>query len=168
LHDRLATLDPAAGSAIDPANTRKIVRALEVIAVTGKPFTAALPTYDEGIYDAVQVGLDLPTPQLDTRIAQRVDRMVADGLLEEVRSLEAIGLRQGVTASRALGYAQMLGVIDGHLSVDAAVAETAQGTRRFVRRQRSWFRRDPRITWLDGSAGVIGRAIACCSALEAP
>ncbi|HTW21642.1 MAG TPA: tRNA (adenosine(37)-N6)-dimethylallyltransferase MiaA [Mycobacteriales bacterium] len=160
LHRRLAGLDPAAASAIAPENARKIVRALEVIALTGQPFTAALPAYDDPRYDAVQIGLDLPTEELDRRIGQRVAAMVDAGLLEEVRRLEAVGLRAGVTASRALGYAQMLAVVDGVLTLDEAVAVTAQATRRFVRRQRSWFRRDPRIQWSEPASDLAGRVIA--------
>jgi tRNA dimethylallyltransferase len=160
LHVRLAAVDPAAASAIAPENGRKIVRALEVIAVTGRPFTAALPAYDDPYYDAVQVGLDLPTAALDLRIGKRVEHMVASGFLEEVRSLDARGLREGVTASRALGYAQLLGVLDGFVTLDDAVAATAQATRRFVRRQRSWFRRDPRIHWLAHGPEALTGAIA--------
>lgn len=155
MHARLAASDPAAASAIAPENARKIVRALEVIAVTGRPFTAALPAYDDPIYDTVQIGLDLPTASLDRRIAKRVDHMIELGFEAEVRALDAVGLRQGVTASRALGYAQLLAVIDGRLTLDQARAETAQGTRRFVRRQRSWFRRDPRIRWFKPSVGLV-------------
>jgi tRNA dimethylallyltransferase len=154
LHARLAAVDAAAASAIDPANGRKIVRALEVIAVTGRPFTAALPAYDEPFYDAVHLGLDLATEDLDARVAARVDAMMRGGLVEEVRALEAAGLRDGVTASRALGYAQVLAHFDGRLTLSAAVSETARATRRFVRRQRSWFRRDPRIRWLDPGADL--------------
>jgi tRNA dimethylallyltransferase len=159
LHQRLATVDPAAAQAIAPENGRKIVRALEVIALTGQPFTAALPAYDAPVYDAVQIGLDLPTGALDARISQRVEAMLGNGFVEEVRALEAVGLRDGVTASRALGYAQMLGWIDGRLTIAQAIAETAQTTRRFVRRQRSWFRRDPRIRWID-PATAIGDVVA--------
>jgi tRNA dimethylallyltransferase len=149
LHERLAGVDPAAASAISPANGRKIVRALEVIELTGNPFTAALPAYDAPFYDAVQIGLDLPTQQLDARINRRVEVMFERGLVEEVRELDGLGLRTGVTSSRALGYAQVLAALDGRISLDEAALRTAQATRRFVRRQRSWFRRDPRITWLD-------------------
>jgi tRNA dimethylallyltransferase len=148
LHDRLAVVDPAAASAIAPENGRKIVRALEVIALTGRPFTAALPAYDDSIFDTVQIGLDLPTPVLDNRISHRVEAMLAGGLVEEVRALDAAG------------YAQLLAALDGRLSIEAATAETAQGTRRFVRRQRSWFRRDPRIHWLSPDEGVTARALA--------
>jgi tRNA dimethylallyltransferase len=160
LHERLAASDAAAASAIDPANGRKIVRALEVMAITGKPFTAALPAYDAPLYDAVQIGLDLPTAALDRRISTRVEAMMAGGLVEEVRALEAVGLREGVTSSRALGYAQILASFDGRLTVPQSVAETARATRRFVRRQRSWFRRDPRIHWLEPGPGSVDEALA--------
>jgi tRNA dimethylallyltransferase len=148
MHQRLVISDPAAAAAIAPANGRKIVRALEVIALTGRPFTAALPAYDASIYDVVHVGLDLPTAILDERIDRRVSAMLAAGLVDEVRTLEAAGLRSGVTSSRALGYAQILAAFDGRISMDEAVTQTARATRRFVRRQRSWFRRDPRIHWM--------------------
>lgn len=155
LHERLAGVDPAAASAIAPANGRKIVRALEVIRLTGKPFTAALPAYDAPVYDAVQVGLDLPTAKLDERISRRVATMLERGLVDEVRTLEAQGLRAGVTSSRALGYAQVLAALDGRITIDDAATQTAQATRRFVRRQRSWFRRDPRIRWFEPSPELL-------------
>jgi tRNA dimethylallyltransferase len=158
LHERLTRLDPVTAAVIPAANGRRVVRALEVITLTGRPYTSALPAY-QSLYDSVQVGLDLPTEVLDDRIARRVDRMVADGLLDEVRRLDALGLRDGVTASRALGYAQLLDVIDGRCSLDAAVTETARATRRFVRRQRSWFRRDPRIQWLDATRDPVEAAL---------
>jgi tRNA dimethylallyltransferase len=164
LHERLAAVDPAAAAAIGPANGRKIVRALEVIAVTGQPFTAALLAYDAPFYDAVQIGLDLATPDLDLRINARVEDMIGRGLVEEVRRLEAVGLRAGVTASRALGYAQILAALDGRLTMAKATAETARATRRFVRRQRSWFRRDPRIRWLTPGADLLTDAVAITSA----
>jgi tRNA dimethylallyltransferase len=160
LHQRLAGVDPAAAAAIAPANGRKIVRALEVIAITGQPFTASLPAYDAPRYGAVQVGLDLPTPVLDARVNARVEVMMAAGLLDEVRQLEAIGLRDGVTASRALGYAQLLAHLDGRLTLAQAQTETARATRRFVRRQRSWFRRDPRIHWLEPGPGTADEVVA--------
>jgi tRNA dimethylallyltransferase len=159
LHDRLAGVDPAAARAIASENGRKIVRALEVIVLTGKPFTASLPAYDAPVYDAVQIGLDLPTGTLDARINQRLELMLANGLVEEVRGLEAVGLRDGVTASRALGYAQILGWLDGRLTIAQAAAETSRTTRRFVRRQRSWFRRDPRIHWIEPAGDLVARAL---------
>jgi tRNA dimethylallyltransferase len=152
LHRRLATLDPAAAARIEPRNGRRIVRALEVIELTGRPFSATMPTRGAFRYDAVWFCLDRDTAELDARIARRVDTMVAQGLLDEVRELERRGLRSGVTAARALGYQQMLGVLDGVSSMADAVRDTVTGTRRYVRRQRSWFRRDQRQTWLAADA----------------
>ena len=145
LADRLMRLDPEAAATIGPANGRKIVRALEVIELTGRPFSATMPRYGAPAYDAVQLLLDRETADLDARLDQRVRRMVELGLLDEVRRLETQGLRRGVTASRALGYAQFLAVLDGRSDVNEAIAATTQATRRFVRRQRSWFRRDHRM-----------------------
>ena len=158
LHARLASADPGAAAAILPTNGRRIVRALEVITLTGRPFTAALPAY-ESMYDAVQVGLDLSAGDLDARVDERVRRMFADGLVDEVRGLEKRGLREGRTASRALGYQQVLAMLDRTLTEAQASAETARATRRFVRRQRSWFGRDPRVRWIDASADVVDRAM---------
>jgi tRNA dimethylallyltransferase len=150
LHERLAAVDPAAAAAILPTNGRRVVRALEVVTLTGRPFTAALPAYD-AVYDVVQVGLDLDPDALDRRVDARADGMFAAGLVDEVRALVGEGLRDGRTASRALGYQQALAVLDGTLTEEQARVATAQATRRFVRRQRSWFRRDPRIVWLDAA-----------------
>jgi tRNA dimethylallyltransferase len=146
LHERLREVDPAAAAAILPSNGRRLVRALEVVMLTGRPFTAALPAY-RSRYDAVLVGLDLDDAALDERVDQRVDRMFAAGLVEEVRRLAGDGLRDGLTASRALGYQQVLAMLDGALTEQRAREETKRATRRFVRRQRSWFRRDPRVEW---------------------
>ena len=160
LHARLAEVDPAAAAAIQPGNGRRVVRALEVVELTGGPFTATLPDY-EYRYPAVQIGLDLADPALDERIAARVQRMWAAGLVDEVRGLEAEGLRAGPTASRALGYAQALAYLDGRISETDALDETVQATRRFARRQRSWFRRDPRIQWHRGDAqGLLETVLA--------
>lgn len=112
LHTRLAAADPEAATAILPSNGRRIVRALEVIEITGRPFTANLPRHDS-VYDTVQIGVDVGRPELDARIADRVDRMWAAGLVDEVRALEAEGLREGRTASRALGYQQVLAALAG-------------------------------------------------------
>ncbi|WSA12611.1 tRNA (adenosine(37)-N6)-dimethylallyltransferase MiaA [Micromonospora sp. NBC_01813] len=157
LHARLAAADPAAAAAILPGNGRRIVRALEVIELTGNPFTAALPE-PAPYYDAVQLGVDLPTDQLDERIAARVDRMWTAGLVAETHALVGEGLRDGRTASRALGYQQVLRMIDGGCDEAQARADTVRATRRFVRRQRSWFRRDHRVRWLDGSERDLVRA----------
>ena len=150
LYARLAERDPAAAAAILPSNGRRIVRALEVIELSGRPFSATLPDYDSG-RPAVQIGLRLPRPELDRRIEARVDRMWRQGFEAEVRALERVGLRAGKTASRALGYQQMLRYLDGDWTLDQARAETVRATRRFARRQESWFRRDPRITWLSAA-----------------
>jgi tRNA dimethylallyltransferase len=151
LHARLAAADPEAGRAILPSNGRRIVRALEVIEITGHPFTANLPGH-QAIYDTVQIGVDVGRPELDERIALRVDRMWEVGLVDEVRALEAVGLREGRTASRALGYQQVLAFLAGECTEEEARAETVRATKRFARRQDSWFRRDPRVHWISGSA----------------
>jgi tRNA dimethylallyltransferase len=153
LHERLQAADPAAAAAILPTNGRRVVRALEVIALTGRPFSASLPSYDAA-YDVVQLGLDAPDVVLDQRVDRRVDAMFDGGLVDEVRRLETLGLRDGRTAPRALGYQQVLAMLDGACSESDARAGTAQATRRFVRRQRSWFRRDPRVRWLPHDIGV--------------
>jgi tRNA dimethylallyltransferase len=154
LHERLAGLDPASAARILPGNGRRIVRALEVVEITGAPFRAELPE-PSPVYQAVHLGLDTDPDLLDTRIAQRVTTMWEQGLVEEVRSLEAVGLREGLTASRALGYAQVLRMFDGEIDDAEARRLTVQATRRFVRRQRSWFRRDRRISWLNsGQTGL--------------
>jgi tRNA dimethylallyltransferase len=156
LHQRLAQSDPAAAAAILPSNGRRIVRALEVVELTGRPFSAALPSYSS-VYDAVQVGLDAGNPSLDQRIAARVDRMWRAGLVAEVRELEEEGLRAGRTASRALGYQQVLTHFDGLVTEAEARLETIRATRRFARRQRSWFRRDPRVQWFDADDSATFR-----------
>ena len=149
LHRELADADPDAAARILPSNGRRIVRALEVIALTGGPFTASLPHGDRPHYPAVQIGLDTEPAVLDERLARRVGVMFERGLVDEVRRLEAEGLRRGVTASRALGYAQVLRFLDGDLTERAARDETIRATRRFARRQRSWFRRDGRVHWVE-------------------
>ncbi len=153
LHARLATLDPAAAAAILPGNGRRIVRALEVIELSGRPFAATMPAYATTgqVRPAVQIGLTLPRPELDLRIAARVDRMWQAGFEAEVRRLAAQGLRAGPTASRALGYQQLLRYLDGECTLDDARTETIKATKRFARRQESWFRRDPRVRWLDAT-----------------
>ncbi|CAL9580092.1 tRNA (adenosine(37)-N6)-dimethylallyltransferase MiaA [Streptomyces sp. enrichment culture] len=154
LHARLAAADPEAARAILPSNGRRIVRALEVIEITGQPFTANLPGHDS-VYDTVQIGVDVARPELDERIARRVDRMWEAGLVEEVRELEAQGLREGRTASRALGYQQVLAALAGDCTLEEARLETIRATKRFARRQDSWFRRDPRVHWLSGAAADL-------------
>jgi tRNA dimethylallyltransferase len=150
LYERLTRQDPQAAAAILASNGRRIVRALEVIELSGRPFSATLPDYatSRPARPTMQVGLRPPRPELDRRIGARVDRMWASGFEAEVRGLAAVGLRDGKTASRALGYQQMLRHIDGELTLERAREDTARATRRFARRQEAWFRRDPRVTWL--------------------
>ena len=155
LHTELADRDPAAAAAILATDGRRIVRALEVVELTGQPFAASAPQIGAPRWDAVIVGLDWDTTVLDERLAQRTDAMFDAGLVDEVSSLLDCGLRDGVTAARALGYAQVIAALDagGRPRQLAEARElTFVGTRRYVRRQRSWFRRDHRIAWLDGSA----------------
>jgi tRNA dimethylallyltransferase len=156
MHARLAAQDPAAAAVILPTNGRRVVRALEVIEITGRPFTATMPAF-ESVYPSVHIGLD--RGDLDHRVALRVDRMMKHGFVDEVRGLLLQGLRDSPTAGKALGYQQLLAVLDddGTVAGDIgeAVAATVRGTLRFVRRQRSWFRRDPRIQWLDGASPTL-------------
>ncbi|MGB6454316.1 MAG: tRNA (adenosine(37)-N6)-dimethylallyltransferase MiaA [Streptosporangiaceae bacterium] len=163
LHARLAAVDPVAAAAILPGNGRRIVRALEVIELSGGPFRATLPDY-EAVYPAVQLGVEIPRPELDRRIELRLARMWDRGLIDEVRRLERVGLRDGRTASRALGYAQVLRFLAGEWTEAEAVAQAIQATRRFVRRQESWFRRDPRVVWITAGADLADRALAVVNA----
>jgi tRNA dimethylallyltransferase len=148
LHARLAERDPAAAAKIEPGNGRRIVRALEVLALTGRPFRASLPPHRYVLPDVIQIGLDIDRATLDRRVAARVEAMWVAGLVAEVRALEAAGLRSGRTASRALGYRQVLDLLAGTIGEAEAKLQTIAATRRFARRQDSWFRRDPRIQWL--------------------
>jgi tRNA dimethylallyltransferase len=166
LHERLARADPAAAEVILPSNGRRIVRALEVVEITGRPYRANLPEHDYAYDDVVQVGLDVPREVLDERIRLRVDRMWAAGLVDEVRRLQSLGLRDGRTASRALGYAQVLRHLAGECTEDEAREDTVRGTRKFARRQDTWFKRDPRIGWLPYDApDLLDRALAGCAPL---
>ncbi len=160
LFERLRAADPEAARTILPSNGRRIVRALEVIELTGRPFTANLPDHRYREPGTVQLGLLVPRPELDERIALRVGRMWEAGLVEEVRELEKAGLRSGRTASAALGYAQVLRFLAGEWTEEQAREETVRVTRRFARRQESWFRRDPRIRWLPYDApDLLERAL---------
>ncbi|OBI40548.1 tRNA (adenosine(37)-N6)-dimethylallyltransferase MiaA [Mycobacterium kyorinense] len=160
LHDELAHRDPAAASSILPTDGRRIVRALEVIELTGQPFAASAPSIGAPRWDTVIIGLDCDTGVLDERLARRTDTMFDSGLVEEVIALLGDGLRDGVTASRALGYAQVIADLEAGGNGDGAREPTFVGTRRYVRRQRSWFRRDHRIHWLDATAvGIADEAV---------
>lgn len=158
LHAELARLDPAAAQRIDSRNVRRIVRALEVIELTGEPFSANLPEHRYAI-EAVQIGLGLSDEELDERIGARAAAMYATGLLEETRDLVARGLEQGRTANRAVGYAQALAVLRGELAESEAIADTARATRQLARRQRKWFRRDPRVHWITAGERATARAV---------
>ncbi|KRE79044.1 tRNA (adenosine(37)-N6)-dimethylallyltransferase MiaA [Arthrobacter sp. Soil764] len=160
LLDRLRAVDPASADRVSDA--RRIIRALEVHELTGRPFSSFMPRR-EYYQPAVQVGLGVDREVLRERLATRVHRMVESGLLEEVRLLDARGLRRGKTASRALGYAQFLRVVDGTSTVADAAEETIVATRQFARRQLTWFRADPRITWLDWQdPALVGKAAKLC------
>ncbi len=146
---RLEKLDPAAAIAIDRANLRRIIRALEVIEITGKPFTANLPREESIRYpDARQFGLVMDRELLSTRIDERVNTMFEEGFVEEVQKLMPVGLLEGRTAQRALGYSQIVSHLQGEVSLDAAIEETKRATRQYARRQETWFSRDARIKWI--------------------
>jgi len=147
MYARLLQADPLAAQAIQPNNDRRVVRALEVIELTGRPFSASLPTREYEL-PTITIGILVPRPELDERIATRVHRMWGTGLLDELRRLDVAGLREGRTAAKAIGYSQALAHLDGLLTPEQAVEDTIVSTRRFARRQESWFRPDPRIHWL--------------------
>lgn len=164
LHVRLAEVDPAAAQAILPTNGRRIVRALEVIEMTGEPFVARLPEPIE-VLPAVRVGLDIPRDELDARIEQRVDRMWEEGFVDEVRVLAVQGLADTPTAARALGYQQVLALLAGEITEQQARQGTIDATRRFARRQQRWFRRDARIRWIRyDSPSAVDEALAAWEA----
>lgn len=148
LHQRLAGVDPEAAAQILPDNGRRVVRALEVVALTGRPFSASLPRLEYADPHTVQVGVDIDRPTLDERIARRVEEMFAGGFVEEVEALLARGLAEGRTANRAIGYREVIGYLAGDRSLAEAIEQTTVATRRFARRQDAWFRKDPRIMWV--------------------
>lgn len=172
LHAELARLDPPAAESIGPHNTRRIVRALEVIEITGRPYTANLPR-QEYVRPAVQIGLDCSREVLDARVAGRVDRMWEAGLVEEVRALASpeqggVGTGLGVTAARAVGYAEVLAWWRGELSEAEAWTAITANTRRLARKQMGWFGRDPRVHWLDAaSPSLLDDALAIVAAADA-
>ena len=148
LHARLAETDPEAAERIGPDNGRRLVRALEVIELTGRPYSASLPTLEYADPATVQVGVDIDRPTLDRRIEERVQAMFAAGFVAEVAAAAGAGLAQGRTASRAIGYPEVTAHLAGELSLDEASKRTVFATRRFARRQDSWWRKDPRIVWV--------------------
>ena len=158
---RLRDVDPVSAGRVSDA--RRIIRALEVHQLTGRPFSSFMPRR-EYFQPAIQIGLAVDREQLRERLARRVHAMVDKGLLEEVRRLDASGLRRGKTAPRALGYSQFLKVLDGGTTVEQAAEETIVATRQFARRQLTWFRADPRISWLDWQDPELDtKAIALCT-----
>ncbi len=160
LQRRLEEVDPVSAGRVGDA--RRVIRALEVFELTGRPFSSFMPTR-EYFQPALQIGLEVDREQLRARLARRVHAMVDHGLLDEVRRLDAAGLRRGRTAPRALGYAQFLRVIDGEASSEEAAEETIVATRQFARRQLTWFRADPRITWLDWEdPRLVAKAVDRC------
>lgn len=149
LYSRLRLLDPEAAEAIEPANTRRIIRALEVIEVTGKPYSANLPSDTSLRFpDALHIGLAMERASLAPRIEARVHRMFDQGLVGEVERLIGEGLLEGSTAQRAIGYAQVISLINGQMGKERAIEETIVATRQYVRRQETWFKRDQRIQWI--------------------
>ncbi|MCK0092169.1 tRNA (adenosine(37)-N6)-dimethylallyltransferase MiaA [Rhodococcus sp. F64268] len=151
VHEALRHADPAAAATILPTDGRRMVRALEVVELTGLPFAASQPTVGDPRWGTIILGVDRDTTDLDERIEKRTDLMFELGLVDEVHALIEQGLREGVTAPRAIGYFQVLDYLEGKCDLDYARERTFIGTRRYVRRQRSWFRRDHRIRWLDGA-----------------
>ena len=149
LFQRLELLDPAAAAAIDRQNERRVIRALEVIEITGKPFTANLPREDSSLYpDALQFGLVMDRAELGERVEARVDRMWESGFVDEVDRLISEGITEATTARRALGYSQIIAMRSGEITEDLAIEETKRATRQYVRRQETWFSRDARIKWI--------------------
>ena len=149
LHRRLAQIDPDAATRVDPANPRRVVRALEIVMLTGEPFAAALPEVPENWQPVLELGLNSERAHLVQRLERRVELMWQKGLLDEVEGLIPQGLREGKTSSRAIGYAQALSQLDGLSTQAEAIAETVRLTQRYARRQMTWFRRDQRIQWFD-------------------
>lgn len=167
MHERLAGVDPEAAAAIQRDNGRRVVRALEVVALTGRPFSASLPRLEYADPRTVQVGVDIDRPTLDARIEQRVEEMFAGGFVEEVEDLLARGLAEGRTASRAIGYREVMGFLAGDRTRAEAVEQTKAATRRFARRQDAWFRKDPRIVWVaHDDPARTDRAVEAVEALE--
>ena len=162
LHDELVRLDPDAAARILPSNVRRVVRALEVIELTGRPFSAALPDHTYYL-PALQVAIEVPREELDRRIFARAAAMFDGGLLEETEQLLAAGLAEGRTASRAVGYAQAIAVVEGRMNREEAQEATAVATRQLARRQEKWFRRDPRVQWFTPGPNLAEQVVALLS-----
>jgi len=159
MHSRLAELDPTAASRIEPTNGRRIVRALEIVMVTGEPFAASLPDQFVSYLPSMQIGLNSERAHLVQRLALRVEQMWENGIVPEAESLIPKGIRSSKTASQAIGYSQSLRQLDGVIAEDEAIAETTMLTQRYARRQMSWFRRDPRINWFDYQDSYLERDV---------
>lgn len=154
IYQRLVDIDPQAASNILPGNTRRVIRALEVIELTGQAPVTTLQALNE-VVPSIRIGLKRDRSELDDRITRRVESMWEQGFVAEVEGLETKGIRQGLTASKALGYAQVLGALAGDLSLEEAKVQTIQATKRFARRQESWFARDKKIHWFDASSVTV-------------
>ncbi len=166
MHQRLAKLDPAASLAIPKENVRRVIRALEVIEITGKPFTAILPREDSTKYpDAMQFGLAMDRESLDIRIDNRVAKMWEAGFVDEVEELINQGILEGKTAQAAIGYAQIIRMKHGSMSQEEAIEDTARATRQYARRQETWFSRDLRITWLSATSNLSERKASVLQAI---
>ena len=161
MHQKLVELDASAASRIDPENGRRIVRALEIVTLTGEPFAAALPDEIESWQEVLEIGLRMDREILVAKLAERVRGMWSKGMVEETKHLVSKGLRESVTAGYAIGYAQALAQLDGELSQEQAIESTTKLTQKYARRQMSWFKRDTRINWLDAlDPEVTNSAIA--------
>jgi len=166
MHQKLAKLDPAASLAIPKENVRRVIRALEVIEITGKPFTAILPREDSTKYpDAMQFGLAMDRESLDIRIDNRVAKMWEAGFVDEVEELINQGILEGKTAQAAIGYAQIIRMKHGSMSQEEAIEDTARATRQYARRQETWFSRDLRITWLSATSNLSERKASLLQAI---
>jgi len=166
MHQKLAKLDPAASMAIPKENVRRVIRALEVIEITGKPFTAILPREDSTKYpDAMQFGLAMDRESLDIRIDKRVAKMWEAGFVDEVEELVNQGILEGKTAQAAIGYAQIIRMKHGSMSQEEAIEDTARATRQYARRQETWFSRDLRITWLSATSNLSERKASLLQAI---
>lgn len=153
MHQRLAEVDPQSAARIVPANERRVIRALEVYELTGRKFSATMPRR-EYFQPALQLGISWPLPLLDERIAERTTQMLAQGFIAEVAELEKQGLEDTPTACRATGYQTVMDLLAGKITRDEAAEQIALQTRQLARKQRKWFRKDPRIHWLDGEEGT--------------